>query len=612
MAHEMAMSRASRAMKIRYLDGHRFRRAVLAGVECLHGNREHLNRINVFPIPDADTGTNLSLTMRSAAEGLKRQSHRSIALASRSMAQFAILGSQGNSGAILAQFLKGLSDGMKGKVRVTTQDFANAVERARHAAYAALGRPREGTILTVMKEWSEFIASRPGEAEDFVFLLRDALAKAKESLRRTPDLLPVLKEHGVVDAGAQGFVHLLEGITDYVESGRLARLAVGEKEAVTAAPAEKAVFVRTRLDLPYRYCAECVLETATEFTRADVEEALGSLGDSLVVAGGEGVLKVHLHTNEPDRYFKTLEQFGSTLKKKLEDMKEQHLAATELSSVAVVTDSACDLPEKYVRGNGITVVPLKLIFGEEVLLDRIDVSPSMFLGKCQLSAHHPKTSQPSVSDYLQAYEKAAAWAREVVVVCLSSGVSGTLQAASMASAQFDGARVRVVDTRSVSVGEGLLVQEAQAMAAYGADGERIVQRLEDLTRRLKLFISLKSLDFARRGGRVSIATSVLSKILRIRPVISFDAEGRAVPVARAFGDSGIQARLVEMALLEWKRYKACKMAVAHVDAPELAAHYVKEIKSATGLRDVPVAEATPVLAAHAGPGAAGIAVLGLD
>jgi DegV family protein with EDD domain len=187
-----------------------------------------------------------------------------------------------------------------------------------------------------------------------------------------------------------------------------------------------------------------------------------------------------------------------------------------------------------------------------------------------------------------------------------------MQAALTACANFTAARVYVVDSRSLSVGQGLLVQEARAMAAYGADGARIVQRLEELRGRLKLFFSLKSLDFAHRGGRVSFATNFFSKMLAIKPVIAFDAEGRVVSVAKAFGEHGVQTRLVSMALQEWKRYKTCRMAVAHVCAPELAEHYVEEIKSATGLRDVPVAEATPAIGAHAGPGAAGIAVLGLD
>ena len=601
-------------VQIRYLDGRRFRRAVLAGIEWLHQQREHLNEINVYPVPDADTGTNMSLTMRSAAEGLKQQLDRAIDLTSRDMADHAILGSQGNSGAILAQFLKGLSDGLKGKARITTMEFAQAAERAKHSAYAALARPREGTILTVIKDWSDHIESRWRESEDFVELLKGALAKARESLKRTPDQLQVLKDHGVVDAGAAGFINLLEGITEYVETGNIRASAVlvvpGDGE--TPVSHVRLLYGEGPELLTYRYCTECVVRTPVPVQRSLLESELQSLGDSLVVVMGDSVVKIHLHTNEPSRLYEVAGSFGVILRRKCDDMQAQHVQAVSAPrGVAVVTDSACDLPADLLAREPITVVPLKVIFGDEVFLDRIEISPSGFLDRCRTSSQHPKTSQPAVSDFLRGYELAARRGREIVVVCLSGAVSGTFEAARAAAVQFKGAAVHVVDSRSVSVAEGLLVREAFDMAEAGESGKAIAEKIEELKTHVRLFISLRSLDFAHRGGRVSAGKNLLAKMLGIKPVVSFNAEGRSFSAAAAFGDHRVEAKVVALARAEWSRYKRFRVAVAHMDAPEVARYYAERIRALAGIADVPVVEATPVLGAHSGPGAAAIAVLGL-
>lgn len=592
-------------VKIRYLDGRRFRRALLAGNEWLHQKREYLNRINVYPVADADTGTNMSLTMRSAAEGLKRTEERSISAATQEMAAGAIMGSQGNSGAILAQFFQGLADGLRGKLRITTRDFAAAVQRARESAYRALSQPKEGTILTVIKDWSEYIVAKHEEKRDFADLLRGALDRAKQSLKGTTEQLEVLRQHGVVDAGAQGFIHLLEGITEYVDAGTIRGKAEEEEEEE----------VHLRLDafpgsLAYRYCTEGIVR-AQSVDRAQLETELADLGDSLVVVSGSGLLKVHIHTNDPEELFRRLESRGEILKRKAQDMQAQHDEAyQERASVAVVTDSACDLPADYMRSNRIGVVPLKVIFGDRVYLDKVTLAPADFLLECALSSHVPRTSQPGVGDYMRAFEDAARWAKEIVVVSLSGGVSGTFEAAKTAASQYQRLPVYTVDSACLSVAQGLLVQEARRLAVAGEGAQQIALKLEEAKRRMKIFIALRSLEFARRGGRVSLTTSLVAKLLNLKPVITLTPEGKVGKAGAAFGAGGVKRKLVAMAAAQWRRYPSGEVAVAHVGAPELAAWYKRQMEKVTGLSGIPIMDAASVLAAHAGPGAAGIAVLG--
>lgn len=594
-------------VKIRYLDGRRFRRAVLAGIKWLQSKRDHLNAINVYPVPDADTGTNMSLTMASAAEGLRSSKDRSIHMASRGFAERAIMGSQGNSGAILAQFFQGLSDGLHGKFQITTKDFAAAVERGKQAAYAALSQPREGTILTVIKDWCNAIAERKDASDDFAVLLREALAEARASVLRTPDQLAVLKEHGVVDAGAQGFVHLLEGITEYVETGSVRTLNF---EAILEP--EPFAFAHAPVDIHHRFCTECMVE-ASGVPRETVEAALAPLGESIVIVSGERVLKVHIHTDDPEAVFDAMETFGPLIKKKRQDMQAQHdEAMADTASAAIVVDTACDLPEAYLRENRIAVVPLRVNFGDQVYLDRVEISPEEFMRRCRLSSHHPKTSQPAVGDYLRVFGEASGDGKDLIVVCLAGGLSGTLNAAKTAASQFKGSVVHVVDSCALSVGQGLLVQQAREMAMAGTKPALIAARLDEIKRQLTFFVSLRSLEFARRGGRVSLAASTVSRMLNLKPVLSFDSEGKAYRAALAFGSKGVEAKVLDLAQREWCRYKNYRVAVAHAAAPAVARVYRDRIRDLTGLADIPVVEVSAVLAAHAGPGAAGIAILGLD
>jgi DegV family protein with EDD domain len=267
---------------------------------------------------------------------------------------------------------------------------------------------------------------------------------------------------------------------------------------------------------------------------------------------------------------------------------------------------------EYIRRNFISIVPLKLLFGDEVFLDKVEISPSEFLRKCRRSPHHPTTSQPSVQDYLKAYGEAGSRKPEILVVSLSGAISGTFQAAQTAASQYTDVPVHVFDSRTVTVAQGLLVQHARTLALAGEDAASIAAKLEEIKRRAKVFVSLRTHEFLRRGGRISSTRSLVATLLNLRPVISLSEEGKVISPAKAWGRFGVRRKVLQMARQEWERYKDFRVAVAHVDAPGEADYYVSRIEKLTGLKDVPVVEVTAVLGAHVGPGAAGIGVLGLE
>ncbi|HSS44965.1 MAG TPA: DAK2 domain-containing protein, partial [Thermoanaerobaculia bacterium] len=261
---------------IGYLDGRRLSRAVVAGARFVADRAESLNRINVFPVPDGDTGTNIASTLQKIAAGIARIRQRHVRELSRVLADEAVGGAQGNSGAILAQFFCGFAEGLPDRPRVSTGDFGSAVVRAAESAYGAIARPVEGTILTVTRDWARYVAARASEIPDFAELLPASLKEAKRSLENTPRQMKALQKAGVVDAGAQAFVYLLEGIVRYLREAARRALPEAPPEQVRAA-----LFDKTSESILFRYCTEALLE-GDALDRDALRRQAALLGDSVV------------------------------------------------------------------------------------------------------------------------------------------------------------------------------------------------------------------------------------------------------------------------------------------------------------------------------------------
>ena len=262
-------------MQIRYLDGPRLRRALLAACEYAQRQRAELNRINVFPVPDGDTGTNLALTLQAIADHLRPAEQQEVSLVAYQAAEGAVLGARGNCGMMLSHFLLGFAEGLASHDRVGTTEFGLALVAGSDKLQKALERPVEGTILTVMRDSATAVRTSP--ATDFVPLVDDMVNAARRSLASTPDLLPVLKKAGVVDAGAKGFVSLLEGVLLFVRGD----IAGGAPEATNGAPLDDSM---VRPEYPtaaehFRFCTEALVRGRDLPTQDVIRDALRDLGD---------------------------------------------------------------------------------------------------------------------------------------------------------------------------------------------------------------------------------------------------------------------------------------------------------------------------------------------
>ena len=601
-------------MSISYLDGPRFKRAVLAA--CHYGQRVkgELNRINVFPVPDGDTGTNLALTLRSIAERLSGVGDRRIDRVAAAVAEGAVLGARGNCGMMLSHFLLGLSRDLDGTGRVGTERFGGAFWAGAEALENALDDPVEGTIVTVIRDSAD--EARKAGTPDFAALMRTVQERARVSLARTPELLPVLDEAGVVDAGAKGFVSLLEGVVRLIEGRETAGPAPAVEQGVDPDEPSPVALV----DFPhreggqYRYCTEGLVEGPDLPSEEVVREILREGAEELIVIRTGQILKVHLHTDEPEKAFDYFRGLGTLVAHKAEDMHAQHDSVRRSHGavrrpVGIVTDSASDLPEAVVRAHGIEVVPLQLVEGERSFRDRFDVTAEEFHRRMAAAGPLPTTSQPTPGSFVEAFEAAATESESLVAVVLGSRLSGTFKSAEAAAGLVQDAAVRVVDSGGASLLTGLLALRAAELAESGLDADAIVEEVTRIRRRSNILFTVRTLERLIASGRVSRFAGWLGGFLDLKPVLGLEVDGSVKAYGKARGDLKVRRLILDMVEREiGPAPTQVRFGLVHVGAPELLAPVEEELRRRFG-QDVEMmtAPATPVLATHLGIGAWGVA-----
>ena len=583
------------------LDGTRLALALRAGIHRLLSREEVINKINVFPVPDGDTGTNLALTLHAVLLTLRNQPDTHAGQLMNRVADAALDGARGNSGAILAQFLLGIGDRVGHLQALTTDDFAEAVLGGATYARDAVAEPREGTILTVLSDFAQevrAVVSAEG-ARDFTRVFSRGLERSRRSLEATRDQLESLRKANVVDAGAMGFVELLTGMSAYMETGEIieddAVLLIREDEASAG----------EALDLSHRYCTECVV-SGEQVDRRHLREQLAAIGSSLVVAGTQRKVKLHVHVNDPAEVFRIAAAFGTVSGEKADDMRRQQEAAHHgvRRRVAVVVDSAADLPDEALEALDIHMVPVRIHFGAHSYLDKVTLTPEAFFELLESSPEPPKTSQPPPGDFRRAFEFLGSHYEGVVYVGLTSRASGTFQCGEAAAGRSrTHGRIVGVDTGNASLGQGLVALRAAECAAASGSTEEVVQVARAAAQRTRTFACLSTLDYAVRGGRVPAWARTLAHWLHIMPLLATYPDGRISIGGVLFGRRNLTkkfARFVRRRLANGSRWR---LAVGHANAAAEAAQLRDAIVA--GRDDIQTEFVIPIgtaLGVHGGPG----------
>lgn len=305
------------------IDAALLQKMFLAGAKNLEAKKEWINDLNVFPVPDGDTGTNMTLTIMSAAKEVGAIAVPDMETLAKAIATGSLRGARGNSGVILSQLFRGFTKEMSGLDSLTVEDIARATQRATETAYKAVMKPKEGTILTVAKGASQKAAELAETTEDLDTFISEVINYAQEVLEKTPEMLPVLKEAGVVDSGGQGLLEVIKGAYDAFLGKEIDYSVIEPSTGVTV----NKVNAEDTADIKFGYCTEFIILTEKEFTEDDEREFkkfLSSIGDSIVCVADDDVVKIHVHTNDPGLAIQKALTYGQLSKMKIDNMREEH------------------------------------------------------------------------------------------------------------------------------------------------------------------------------------------------------------------------------------------------------------------------------------------------
>ena len=580
-------------MSIKYIDGIRLYRSLLAGLRRVVSRQEYLNKINVFPVPDGDTGTNMAYTLTSIEERIQNNAYSDIKKMSMAIADSALDGARGNSGAILAQFFVGFADGIKDVKKINTDEFSQAISHAKNYSYDALTKPREGTILSVIRSWSESLESSSKKSNDFLTILSSGLINAQKALEKTPQQLEVLAKAGVLDAGAQGFVDMLSGIQEFVELG-----SITETDLTIIESFEKEVITTT--NEKYQYCTECII-LGENIPRRLLKERLMDLGDSIVLAGTKIKAKVHIHSDEPHKVFTLCKEYGSIQGEKTDDMiKQQVDAHSSHSSIAIIVDSGCDLPEEIIDNMNIHVIPVRLNFGNTHYVDKVSLTSDEFWKELKTNPNHPQTSQPSPGDFRRQYQFLSSHYESVISIHLPEALSGTYQSAITAAKSLSTFSVNILDSFSGTIGTGLIAMRTAEAIAKGKNINEVKIIAKQAIENTQLYVGLDNLDNIVKGGRISPTVQKIANFFKINPYLAFKKDGLK-PVGISFGNNDKANKFRKFVENKIPKNKKVRIGISHAQMNIFVENWIKSLINRFGENNVITTDIGPALGVHTGP-----------
>ena len=599
-------------MKIRggRLTGKGYYYAFLAGAKRILENQKELNRINVFPVPDADTGSNLASTVRAIIERVRP--HRSYKVTSTAIAAAALEGARGNSGVILAQFLYGLGAESRDASEISLAQFAQSARSAVRHMYEAIANPMEGTMITVIRQWAESVDAPKEESESFLKVLTRAQVRAVEALQETRHRLEAMRRANVVDAGSKGVVLFLEGMIDFLVKPSHKKLASVRGMAVEI---EDAADIPVG-DVRFRYCTEALIRPrpgAAGLDKDALKRAIEGFGDSLVIAGSPEALRFHIHTDTPADLFFKIRDVGVIARQKADDMVRQSEAAHRRKwPIALVTDSTCDLPQALLDRYQVHVVPVQLSFGDSPYLDKVTITPDQFYTMLDERPEYPKTAQPAPQAFESLYTSLAGHYDSIVAVHLSQKLSGTYSNSLTAAARVakqTGKTITVVDSKTLSGALGLLVLRLARLIEAGQSHDEVVAAAERGRSKARILVGVRTLKYMVRSGRVSPMAGVVAKLLNLKPIVSVSETGESKIFDKAFSQKGILRKTLRHLRAALAAGRVRDYGILHAHNPKDAEAYAAEVEAVIGAKPAFIMDISPAIGANAGVGTVAVSFL---
>ncbi len=574
-------------------------KSFIFGAQNVIQEKNSLNAINVFPVPDGDTGSNLASMMQSILERSKLGATSEETI--QSIVDAAIIGARGNSGIIFAEYIYGFSLALK-KDFIDEDTFITLSENASNYAYNAVAIPVEGTMITVMRSWAYALKMFKNVASTFIELMSKAYDFLLLELAKTTEMLAVLKENKVVDAGAKGFVHFIDGFIKALK---------GEELVIQIEPLEQVeqLHVDHLEESQNRYCTEALIR-GNHLNLVQLKKDLTLLGDSLVIAGSDKTVRIHIHSNHPDEVFEYLDQKAKIVEQKVDDMKRQFDTANHRKyPIALVTDSIADLPDSFVDQYQVHMFPLNLLVNDTTYYDKLTIQNSRFYGLMDSAKVYPSSSQPNAKALENFFSFLTTYYKKIIVVTVSKNMSGTYQAFVDAAAKFKQTTITVINSKQNSGAEGLIVLKAAQMIDLGLEYDDIVENIKQLTNHSKILVSVKTLKYMVRAGRVSKVTGLIGKIMNLKPVISIDAEGNGIIFDKSLSLKSSNKKIQSHIENVMKQDGIESYAIVHANADDRALEYAKRYEKIIGKKPEYIMNISTIVAMNAGIGTVAIAYI---
>ncbi len=584
------------------INGKQFYDALVSGISNLIANHEHLNKINVFPVPDGDTGTNLLFTLKPITMIEINNFSNSFSEAINKISDTAIDSARGNSGTIIAQYFVGMAEASEDIITLDSTLIAKIFQAGYDSALGAMSNPKEGTVITVMRE-AALTAQENITKDNIAEVLKNIYESSLEALNRTPDQMQLLKDSGVVDAGAQGYVNILEGMIYFIENNKI----INEKVLENLSPQNVEININAdNHDRPeFQFCTECIIN-GEQISRKKIKDILNPLGNSLIIAGTKSKVKIHIHTDSPDIVFKECASYGELSNQKADDMFKQVESIHNKNSIAIVTDSGCDIAVNPHDSN-IHIVNVKYSFGDKEYIDKISQTSEQFYNELKNNPIHPKTSQPAIGDFLNKFEYLSSHYKSAISIHIPEKLSGTIQSCRNAIGKIKDFKITSIDSLSASVGLGLIVKSADKIARKINDHNQVVEKINTLIDNTEIFLAIRDVSYAIKGGRVPKLQGTIVNYLNIKPILTTNSEGNLKLAGAFWGNKNLNKKMGKFILKKLEKNYHYNISIAHSNAENQGHELINYLQNHfKNIDDIDLVDLGSALGVHSGPGALGI------
>lgn len=575
------------------------------GAIQLINQKQLLNQINVFPVSDGDTGSNLASLMQTILEETTEESH-SVVEVFEKVADACLLGARGNSGIIFAQYFNGIYNHLlQLEEKSSVQSFIESVKSAINEAYQAIEQPVEGTIITVIRSWAEALDDSE-QLFSLELLLPNALDKAKLALENTTNQLKVLKKNQVVDAGAKGFYLFIEGFTEAFVTKRTAlHLVQDSAESVKIERSEQEHIHTT--EPTYRYCTEILLDQVA-LSKSELQQKLRPFGDSLIVAVNRGKARIHIHSNQPDEVLKYLSGVGQPIQQKADDMLLQYQVNKQRKApIALVTDSIADIPADYLLENQIHVLPMNILMGDTSYIDKITLQTKQFFDLDRQTDGRATSSQPTLKTVENLFSFLETRYEAILVITVAGKLSGTYYTVKEAAKRNRTIPIEVIDSKQNSAAQGLLVMNANEWIQAGLPFTEIASRIVEKREQLKILVSVDDLDPMIQSGRIPQFVGKVAKRVNLKPIVSLDDFGEGKLSNFAFSRSGNEKKIFRELSKVNEQHKIKRYVIIHANNEEKAKLWGRKLREQLALSPSYITDSSTVIAMSAGAGSVAVA-----